>query len=216
MNELTKAKENSLDKVEADAIGKAAMEDAGFERLLKFKKGKYETTEGPVNMGVHYVAHCVGWTKVWVKFVDSKVVDRKVYRVIAGEIPVERDQLDDNNSAAWPMGPMGKPSDPWVYQYLLPLEDPMGDVLIFTTASIGGKRAIADLCKSYSRRVGREGVSEQPVVKLGVAVMPTKMFGDVQRPLFEIVGWDSARSAVREVKVDQATAKPDFDDAIPY
>jgi len=215
MNEVIKAQATLPAKSEADHIGAAAMEDAGFEKLLKFKKGAYECDNEVVPWGTEYIAHCVGWTKAWIKFVDQKVVDRKMYRVADGRKAPDREELDDNDQSKWPAGPNGQPSDPWVYQYLLPMENKAGDLVVFVTSSIGGKRAVADLCKSYSRRTSRTGISEQPVIKLSGATMPTRMFGDVPRPSFEIIGWDSQKEGIRTVKAPD-TLKEEMDDEIPF
>lgn len=215
MNEMTRPNNTLPAKSEADNIAGAAMEDAGFEKLLKFKKGVYECDNATVPHGTQYTAHCVGWTKCWIKFIDQQVVDRKMYRVALGERSPDRDQLDDNDRSKWAPGPNGQPSDPWVYQYLLPMEDEAGELVVFVTSSIGGKRAVADLCKSYSRRAQRTGTPAQPLIKLAGAVMPTRMFGDVPRPNFEIIGWDSAKEGIREIK-GADTLKDEMEDEIPF
>ena|SRR5262245_39751811 len=217
MNDLTRMNTQLPANQEAANIGGAAQEDGGFEALLKFKKGTYELSGEEVPMGRKYIAHCIGWTRCWIKFEHQQVVDRKMYRVAEGRRPPDREELDCTDRTTWPMGPNGQPSDPWVYQYLLPMEDLItGDVVIFVTSSIGGKRGVADLCKAYSRRVARTGTSEQPVVKLGKAVMPTRMYGDVPRPSFEIDGWTGDHvEAIREVKAPD-TLKDEMDDEIPF
>ena len=215
MNELMKMNQEIATR-EADLIGNAAQEDAGFEKLLKFKKGTYECDSAEVPMGTQYVCHCVGWTKAWIKFIDAKVVERRMYRVAEGKRVPDREELDDLDRNKWPVGPDGRtPSDPWVYQHLLPMEDKNGDIVVFATSSIGGKRAVADLCKSYARRVSRTGQSDSPVIKLSEAVMPTRAFGDVPRPHFEIIGWDSGKEAVRVVKGPD-TLKDEMSDEIPF
>lgn len=217
MNEIEKVLSQDVAPAvtEAAAIANAANEDAGFERLLKFKKGVYYTDANVVDWGTEFVAHCVGWTKTWIKFKDGQVADRKMFRVAEGRRPPERDQLDDLQLVGVKDPKTGMSQDPWVYQYLLPLEDKAGELLLFVTSSVGGKRAVADLCKSYSRRTARSGHSEQPVIKLSGTVMPTRNFGDIPRPLFDIVGWDSAREGIREVKAPDSL-KQEMDDEIPF
>ena len=176
---------------EAENILVAAKEDAGFDKLLKFKKGEYLIGEELVPLGTEYIAHAVGWTKCWIKFVDGGVVERKTYRVAYGERPPEREDLDDLDRDKWPEGLDGNPADPWVYQYLLPLEHlPSGEVVIFVTSSAGGRRAVADLCSAYAKRVGKRANCGQPIVKLAKAEMPTKKIRQGARPYFEIIGWD--------------------------
>lgn|SRR5215472_5893138 len=217
MTDVTRVNANLPATQEATAIGTAAQEDGGFETLLKFKKGVYYIGGDEVPMGTELVAHCIGWTRCWIKFENQQVVDRKMYRVAEGRRAPDREELDSKEPSMWPMGPNGQPSDPWVYQYLLPMENTQnGDVYIFVTSSIGGKRAIADLCKAYSRRVARTGRSEQPLIKLSKAVMPTRMYGDVPRPSFEIIGWTGdADAGIREVKPPD-TLKAELDDEIPF
>ena len=113
--QLTQAREgiSATRGTEAENILGAAREDAGFEKLLKFKKGEYLIGEELVPLGTEYVAHAVGWTKCWIKFVDGEVVERKTYRVAYGERPPEREDLDDLDRDKWPEGLDGNPADPW-------------------------------------------------------------------------------------------------------
>jgi hypothetical protein len=206
---------------EARNIGDEAERDAGFQKMLKFKKGVYYCDGEEVDLGTKLIAHCIGWTKTWVHFVDQKVVDRKVYRVARGERAPERDQLPDNDQSKWPIGINKQPADPWVYQYLLPMEDPRtGEVRIFVSSSFGGRRAVADLCAAYSRHSVKHKGSGQPIITLQMLMMPTKKFDDVPRPHFEIVGWDeeeatSEREPIRTVS-EAALNKQQFDDEVPF
>jgi hypothetical protein len=206
----------AVGSTEIENILGAAQEDAGFEKLLKFRKGQYFIGEELVPLGTEYIAHAKAWVKCWIKFVDGKVAERKVYRVALGERPPEREDLDDLEKDNWPERIDGNPADPWVLQYLLPLEKPSdGEVVIFTTPSVGGRQAVADLCKAYAKRAEKNANCGQPIVKLAEAEMPTKKFGRVPRPHFEIVGWDDPRSAFAEAPPPIA---PDgeFDDSIPF
>jgi hypothetical protein len=91
-SQITQVRENvpAIAATEAENILGAAREDAGFEKLLKFKKGEYLVSDEVVPLGNKYIAHVVGWTKCWIKFVDGEVVERKTYRVTYGERPPER------------------------------------------------------------------------------------------------------------------------------
>jgi hypothetical protein len=201
--------------VEADNIARAAEQDAGFEKLLKFKKGAYSCDGEDVKIGTQYVAHCVGWTKCWIKFVDGQVADQRMYRVADGKEPPQRDELDAKEMIGVKDPKSGLSIDPWVYQHLLPLESEAGDLVVFVTSSMGGRRAVADLCKQYARRAARTKIAAQPVIKLAVGIMPSKMFGDVPRPNFEIVGWDEHKEGIRTVKGPD-TLKDEMEDEIPF
>jgi hypothetical protein len=202
---------------EIENIHTAAQDDAGFEKILKFKKGEYFIGEDLIPLGTEFLAHTVGWTKSWIKFVDGEVAERKAYRVALGKKPPVREDLDARNEDEWPEGLDGRPSDPWVYQYLLPLENlKNGEVIIFVTSSFGGKRAVADLCDTFAKHSKKTGCG-QPIVKLATTDMPTKRYGKVPRPLFEIVGWDRQEAAGDVNIIPPATSEADFqDDDIPY
>jgi hypothetical protein len=101
---MSKVAERKNHKVNVPAVGNthevenilgAAQEEAGFEKLLKFKKGDFFIGEELVPLGTKYIAHVIGWTRCWIKFVDDEVVERKTYRVALGERPPERADLDD-------------------------------------------------------------------------------------------------------------------------
>jgi hypothetical protein len=201
---------------EAENVAAAANEDAGFAKMIKFKKGEYFDNEGnEIPLGTQYTAHAIGWTKCWIKFVGGLVEDRKVYRMMKGEIVPPRENLGDRDESKWEIGINGTPADPWVLQYLLPLEDASGEVQIFVTSSFGGKRGVADLCSAWGRRAAK-GDGGQPVVLLRSVKMPTKKFGDVPRPYFEIVGWDNAVHEKTEVEPPPTGSKQDFNDEIPF
>ena len=202
---------------EAEALLNGTKDDAAFEKMLKYKKGDYVDSDGnDVKMGAQFIAHCVGYTKCWIKFIDQTVAAKHLYRVSLGQFPPERDELDDNDPSKWKLGIGDKPADPWVLQSILPLENEAGEVLLFISSSFGGKRAIADLCRSYAQRTKRTGISEQPVIKLSETTFPSKKYGSVKLPLFEIVGWDSAREGIREVKPANESLKDEMNDEIPF
>jgi hypothetical protein len=196
--------ENTM--TEAENIRDAAKEDT-FERMLKFTKGDFFVGDDQVPLGTEYLAHCVAWTKCWIKFVDKKLVAKKMYRVSRGERPLDRNDLDEIEKA-------NTDEDPWSFQYMLPLENmESGEVLIFTSSSIGGRRAVSELCNAYAKRKlnGRDG---QPIIKLAADEMNTKNFGKVPRPDFEIVGWDDMTDDV--VKAPPVTSEQEFQDEIPF
>jgi hypothetical protein len=217
MNELVKKSTNvvSTPQREAANIAAAAQQDAGFLRSLKFNKGHYFVDKkDEVPLGSEFVAHCVGWRKVWMKFEDGKLMHRKEYSMIAGDRVPDRDEMGDNDPSQWPISDMTKqPQDPWVLQYQLPLEAKNGDLMIFITSSIGGKRAVADVCAAWSRRAGRDPFCGMPYVKLRETLMPTN-YGGTQRPQFEIFGWDTAKDGVREIKGE--VKQDDMNDEIPF
>ena len=69
---------------EADNIRAAIQEDAA-QQLLKFAKGTYSKKEEEVPVGTEFVAYCRMWVKAWIKFVDKKIVEKKLYKVALSE-----------------------------------------------------------------------------------------------------------------------------------
>jgi hypothetical protein len=201
---------------EVENLRTAAQGDTGFGKILKFKKGEYFIGEEEIPLGTEYLAHPVGWIKCWIKFVDRKVAERKMYRVALGERPPEREDLDDLDKGKWPEGFDGKPADPWVFQYLLPLENLSdGEVVIFVTSSGGGKQAVAELCDAYVKRTKKTGCG-QPIIKLAKTVIPSPKYGKVPRPLFDVVRWDEQEATGDVEVIPPATSEDDFRDEIPF
>jgi hypothetical protein len=100
---------------------------------------------------------------------------------------------------------------------LLPLENiGTGEVVIFGTTSIGGRTAVANLCTAYVKRAKKAPNGGQPVIKLATTEMPTKKFGKVLRPLFEVMRWDDADD-MEPIEPSPPTSRgDDFDDTIPF
>lgn len=208
---------------EAAAIANEAMQDAGFQKMLKFKRNGdasiYLLDGVEIELGTQMICHCIGWTKTWVKFWDNKVAERKVYRVGRKEVAPERDELPDNDPAHWQNGIDNRPRDPWVLQYLLPMEDPeTGEVCIFIASSFGGKRAVADICQTWATKARRNANVGQPLVRLAKTMFPTKNYGNVVRPSFELIGFvdSSATEPLREIDTKTIEADTEMNDEIPF
>jgi hypothetical protein len=183
--------------------------------LLKFKKTDFYIGDDKVPLGTKYVAYCDGWTKAWVKFVDGELVDKKLYRVVDGATPPERDELGDLDQAEWGVDDEGEPKDPWTFQHYLPLEDATsGERFLFVSGSVGGKIAIEILCQHYARSA--RGL---PTVKLAVGDFRVKQYGKVSRPDFPIVSWenDGGGSGLVDVTPQQDDEAPPWepDDGYP-
>lgn len=91
----------------------------------------------------------------WVKFEDNAVVDRSHNgRVADGYKPPRRKELPDIDTAGWKeIDSDGKPRDPWVQQWFLPLVSvEKGEFVCFVTGSNGSDVAIASLCRVFGRR----------------------------------------------------------------
>ena len=194
-------------------------DNASFEKMLKFDRGKYLCDGQEIPVGSKFIAHCIGWAKEWVKFQDGQFIERKIYRISKGERPPERDQMDAKDQSLWSRDTKynnGQPKDPWLFRYLLPMQNAETDEpVLFVTPSVGGRRSIDDLCSAYAHRAVRDPDCGQPIVRLQVAIMNTPKFGKVQKPRFEIIGWDDGVQPVREIS-DAVMKAKDFEDEIPF
>ena len=201
---------------ELERMQLAADSDAGMQRMLKFVKGKYRIGDDEVPVGTTFIAHPIGWTKCWIKFEDQQFIERKMYRVAEGARVPDRDELGDMDSSQWGPGMSGPHSDPWSMQYLLPLEDPeTGEVVVFVTGSVGGRRAVAGLCGIYARRKSRDRAIGSPKIGLFVGEMPTSQYGKVPCPILKLQGWTTGGEEVREV-TGEVSSPGDMDDEIPF
>lgn len=216
MNKLVERKPLSL-PAELENLARAAEQDAGFEAILKFVKTEYICNKQVVELGTEYTAHCLGYSKMWVKFVDKKPVERKVYRMGENFRVPERDEMPDNDRTQWPLGFDHQPSDPWSLQYVLPMQDVRSEQrVLFVTGSIGGKRAISDLVTTYTRKCIKTPGTGLPIIKLDRTTFPSTKWGNVQRPLFTIIGWEAGGGAIREVDVEDIKKHDEMDDEIPF
>jgi hypothetical protein len=163
---------------------------AGHEQLLKFVKGRYKIGDDEVPLGTQYAVHANSLVFAWIKFANGEVADRRMGKAADGYKPPQREELGDTDESQWESDD-GEPRDPWMFQHLLPFENlESGEVVIFATGSIGGKIATEKLVKAYAYRVKRKQSRALPIVSLSEKDMPTKKYGNVPRPHFEIEGWE--------------------------
>ena len=190
-----------------------------FQKLLKFKKGKFYIQDDEVPIGTEYVAHPSQLTLCWIKFSGGEVADRRLGKAADGYRPPEREELGDRDESKWERGLDGKPKDPWSFQHLLPLENPEnGEVVIFTTSSVGGARGVKELVQEWARRA-KKGSRALPIVKLATMDMNTKKYGAVPRPYFPVIAWDALPADDVKMNIaDEAalSVASELDDDIPF
>lgn len=158
-----------------------------FRKILKFVKGEWQIGEDTVPEGTEFIAYIDELARGWIKFEDQSVTDRRIVKVAMGR-PPEREDLGDTNSSKWKLGEDGKPRDPWVIQWLLPMSpsDAVGDLTVFAASSKGGIGAVGTLCQIYGRSP-RNG--SLPIVALRCASYKHPQYGKVLKPDLPIVGW---------------------------
>jgi hypothetical protein len=160
-------------------------------------------------------------TAAWVKWSAGKPVEYKV-RHPGHRLP-EREELGDLDKKNWEAGPGGEPRDPWQNTRFVYLIDPVSaEAFTFSTASWGGRGAVADLADQIQRvRYGKPGAV--PLVELRAAPMLTK-FGKKSKPFFKVVDWhnggvssdsNSDTTSLIENKSKTITEKV-LDDDLPF
>jgi hypothetical protein len=134
--------------------------------------------------------------------------------VFDGFVPPNREELGDTDQALWEKDLSGRPADPWQHQMLLPLQEiETGELLIFATSSITGRRAVGNLLRHCERMRVRDP-DYYPVIKLQTSGFQHKdeRVGFVRTPAFPVVGKTPKSGAA---KFDTSVSA-DLNDAIPW
>jgi hypothetical protein len=140
---------------------------------------------------------------------DKSVTDRRIVKVRVGHAP-KREELGDDDESLWEVGDDGKPRDPWVFQWLLPMAtvEAEGDLVVFVAQSKGGISAIGSLCGVYGRSQ-RNGLL--PIVAIKTTSYPHKKYRKVLKPDLPIVGMHG----VAAPPTAPADDGPVWDDEVP-
>jgi hypothetical protein len=109
------------------------------------------------------------------------------------------------------------PNDCWVLQHVLPLEDlRSGELILFTSQSVGGKIAIETLKKLWALTKKKRKDCGNPIVGLANGTFPSRDFGLQDRPDFPILRFENDERE-NVVVLPPKPGKADvFDDSIPW
>jgi hypothetical protein len=150
----------------------------------------------------------------WIKFNGKgELPERKMGALFQGFIPCPRDELGDDDQSLWEVGLSGKPADPWQQQILLPLQAEDGELFIFGTTSITGRRAVGRVIDECRKMLRREP-NDYPVVKLALSSFQHReeRIGRVTVPAFVRVG-KTPKTGVAAIDTSIAA---DMNDEIPF
>jgi hypothetical protein len=150
----------------------------------------------------------------WIKFNGKgEPPERKMGALFQGFSPCPRDELGDDDQSLWEVGMSGKPADPWQQQILLPLQAEDGELFIFGTTSITGRRAVGRVIDECKKMLRREP-NDYPVVKLALSSFQHReeRIGRVTVPAFVRVG-KTPKTGIAAIDTSVAT---DMDDEIPF
>jgi hypothetical protein len=172
-------------------------------QLIKFsKEGTFvRTSDGEaVDTDHDLVALCDETLVGWIKFSGEEGMppERVQGLLYSGFVKPDRATLGDNDATQWPIGVSGAPTDPWLHQMALVLEDrATHDLLTFATTSDTGRRAVGNLLKHFER-LKRTHPDHYPVVRLKSGGFHSKKpgVGWVHTPVFAVIGRAPKAAAV--------------------
>jgi len=151
----------------------------------------------------------------WVKFMGKgNPPVRKQGPLFAGFVPPPRKELGDTDQSEWEVGLSGKPADPWQLQLLTPLQDTKtGELFIFQTTSVTGRRAVDRLIQSCARMVTTEP-DVYPIIKLRISGFDHRdeRVGWVKVPAFERVG----KAPKADTTIVDTSVAGDLNDEVPF
>ena len=149
---------------------------------LKFAKGEWTLDGQTVGSGEEFVTVPSSITRAMERWQSKRITDRVVARL--GERLVPRSELGDHDRSRWETGLDGRERDPWCEVHYLGLRRLDDDSLVvFSTSSDGGRKAIAQIAKAAASRPG-----EAPIVTLGSDSYPHRSFGQITTPTFDVAG----------------------------
>ena len=192
-------------------------QDASSGTVLRFSKDGTFTkpTQGDekVEEGTQLVCH---WDQARAGLQrfgqEGERPDVRVDLVFGGSPPT-REDLGENDESEWPITKMtGKKEDPWRRVMMVPLENPeTGEILIFSTMSKTGLRAVANLLHQSARMMQKEP-DKLPVIKLRAGGYNDKRYGWIRVPAFEFVG----KTPRTNIAAIATTPAADLNDEIPW
>jgi hypothetical protein len=204
-----------------DAAAAEAAERQIRGTLLKFADWHWTAGKeaAAIETGTRLIA--LATAAMWVRWEGGRPAEYRMRE--PGRRLSDRAELGYEDEGEWEAGPSGEPQDPWRNTRLVYLVDPhTAEAFTFSTSSWGGRGAVTDLGDQIMRMraVHTDAV---PIVELQAAEMPTR-FGRKSKPVFKVVGWNSAagdKPAPVERQISAATAKREIDqhemaDEIPF
>jgi len=158
--------------------------------FFKFAKdGKFRKTsdDEEIPEGTEFVVIYDQIQGGWIKFMGKgNPPERRMGNLFDGFVPPNRESLGDTDENEWEMGVSGKRADPWQFQLLLPLQSVEGgELFVFNTSSITGRRAVDNLIAACGRMQKTELTTTQSS-SFALVAFNTEMKGSVglrRRPL---------------------------------
>jgi hypothetical protein len=187
----------------------AKLDEVAGMRFLKFTQtGEFEISEHEtIPLGTRCVARVSDAEWGWRKWQEGGAPTTRMGRVSDGFIPKRREELGDLDQRQWDMQD-GVWRDPWQSTLSLPISRvETGEAYLFSTSSVGGRRAVGGLIRAYGIHV-QGNKTGNPVVELGANFYKHKAYGKIYYPIFHITNWVGDDGNPR-------TLAEDLDDRVP-
>ena len=150
----------------------------------------------------------------WIRFTGKgNPPIRHMGAVFDGFAMPKRETLNELDETQWELDLSGRPQDPWQHQNLLPLQNTeTGELLVFGTTSVTGRRAVGNLI-AFCDRLQIKEPNAYPVIKLQVSGFQHRddRVGWVKVPAFTVVG----RAPKDSTSPATTSLADDMDDGIP-
>jgi hypothetical protein len=151
----------------------------------------------------------------WIKFSGKgNPPERKQGNLFEGFVPPNRESLGDLHQNEWEVGLSGKPADPWQFQLLLPLQNvETGELFVFNTSSVTGRRAV-DRLISECGRMQRAEPNDYPIIKLRIGGFEHRdpRIGWIKTPAFERVG----KAPKADTTMADTSISGELNDEVPW
>ena len=186
--------------------------------FIKFSKdGKFIKTidDEEIPVGTEMVCVYDQTQAGFIKFIGKgNPPERRMGSIFDGFMPPKREELGDTDESLWERDLSDRPADPWQHQMMLPLQNAeTGELFIFGTSSITGRRAVNNLL-AYCDRMRVKEPDVYPVVKLQVSGFQHRddRIGWVKTPAFAVVG----RAPKGNISAATTTISEDLSEAITF
>jgi hypothetical protein len=187
--------------------------------LVKFdgKEGHFvlASNDEKLDLMRRYIARLPDMWVGWIKFNGEGEPPSRVGGLLYdGYVMPPREALGDLDESDWPLGLDDQPTDPWLHQQLIPIQDAgTWEVLCFGTTSPTGRTAVGALLRAYNR-MRRADPNAVPIIQLVPSSYMHRTFGKVNIPAFKICG-KTKYDAITDPEPELPLAK-DMNDKIGF
>jgi hypothetical protein len=161
--------------------------------LLRFLKDNvggwiFKIGDETIPMGTEYFAFWQHWKIGWVRWENGRMIEGPSGCFAEGFVMPERPSGAKDHNGRYV----------WQEHNWLPLEKvETGEFCIFVTGSAGGRMAIEEVADTAASQIVAGRNRGNPIIALAPGTFPSKQYGSVPRPKFQIIGSenDSGKTA---------------------